>query len=161
MPEPWPELLRQASTPDPAVLNDRIDAAIAGSVRGVDAGKPRWWQLVNVAQIALAAAAVTGAVWLALLAFGAYLRLPDVPTPDYRGVPIPTGLLIGGVVAGLLLAFLARRLASIGAARRARFVRKKAEAAVAEVADDLVIAPMQTELDRRDELRELLELTAR
>ena len=61
---------------------------------------------------------------------------------------------------GLLLAILARRLASIGARRRARAVRKRAEAAVSEVADDLVIAPMRTELERRDRLRELLDQAA-
>ncbi len=157
MPEPWPDVLREASTPDMTALNDRIEQAIAGSVRGNEAAKPAWWQLVNVVQIGLAVAAVAGAVWLGLLAFGAYLRLPDVPTPDYRGVPIPTGLLIGGIIIGLLLAFLARRLASIGAARRARAVRKTAESAVAEVADELIIGPMQAELNRRDELRRLLE----
>ena len=73
---------------------------------------------MNGLQLALAIAAVAGAVWLGLLAFGAYLRLPDVPTPEYRGIPIPTGLLVGGVILGLLLALLARRLASIGAKRR-------------------------------------------
>ena len=98
--------------------------------------------------------------WLALLAFGAYLRLPDVPTPDYRGVPIPTGLLIGGILLGLLLALIARRLASIGAARRARVVRKTAEAAVAGVSHELIIAPMQSELERRDELRGHLDRAA-
>ena len=160
MPEPWPELLRSASMPDLAVLNDRIDTAIGQSVRAEHSRPSRWWQAVNAGQLALAAAAIVGAVWLALLAFGAYLRLPDVPTPDYRGIPIPTGLLIGGVVLGLLLAILARRLASIAARRRARAVRRRAEAAVSEVADDLVIAPMRTELERRDRLRELLDQAA-
>jgi hypothetical protein len=160
MPEPWPELLRAQSTPDLAVLNDGIDGAIADSVRVGRSRQPRWWQLVNVVQIALAIAVIVGAVWLGLLAFGAYLRLPDVPTPEYREIPIPTGLLIGGVLFGLLVALLARALSSVGAKRRARAVRKRAESAVSEVADDLVIAPMRAELERRNRLRELLERAA-
>lgn len=160
MPEPWPELLRQVSTPNPTELNDRIDTAISSSVRDANFGRPRWWQMVNAGQIVLAVGAVVGAVWLALLAFGAYLQLPDVPTPDYRGIPIPTGLLIGGILLGLLLALIARRLASIGGARRARTVRKTAEEAVAGVSHELIVAPMQSELDRRDELRGHLERAA-
>lgn len=146
--------------PDLATLNDRIDGAISQSVRDGHTPPPKWWQLVNVGQIALAIAAIVGAVWLGLLAFGAYLRLPDVPTPEYRGIPIPTGLLIGGVLLGLLLALLARSLATVGAKRRARAVRKQAEAAVSEVAGDLIIRPMQAELERRDRLRGLLETAA-
>ncbi|MGI9616879.1 MAG: GTP-binding protein [Acidimicrobiales bacterium] len=157
MPEPWPDLIRSAAMPDLATLNDRIDGAISQSVRDGHRSAPKWWQLVNVGQLALAIAAIVGAVWLALLAFGAYLRLPDVPTPEYRGIPIPTGLLIGGVLLGLLLALLAKSLASVGAKRRARAVRRQAETAVTEVAADLIISPMQAELERRDRLRELLE----
>ncbi len=160
MPEPWPELIRSAATPDLDVLNDRIDAAIGHSVRVGHTTPPRWWHAINAVQLVLAIATVVGVVWLGLLAFGAYLQLPDVPTPDYRGIPIPTGLLIGGIAIGLLLAFVARRLASVGAKRRAWAVRKRAEAAVADVASDLILGPMQSELDRRDRLRELLETAA-
>ncbi len=156
MPDPWPDLLRRAGAPDPAVLNDRLDTAISTSVRSATGTRPRWWRAVNGLQLVLAAAVVTGAVWLGLLAVGAYLRIPEPPTPDYRGIPVPTGLLIGGIALGLLLAFLSARLARLGAARRARAVRRRAEQAVMDVADELVIGPVQSELDRRERLRRLL-----
>jgi NADH:ubiquinone oxidoreductase subunit 6 (subunit J) len=104
----------------------------------------------------LAIAVVVGAVWLGLLAVAAYLRIPEPPTPEIRSIPIPTGLLIGGILLGLLVAFLSARLATVGALKRSRAVRGRAEAAVAEVSDDLVIAPIQAELERRQELRGLL-----
>ena len=161
MPDPWPELLRAASTPDPAVLKDHMERAVTGAVRGAEVKRsPRWWHAINALQLTLAAAAVVGAVWLALLAFGAYLRLPDVPTPDYRGLPIPTCLLIGGAAIGFLLAVVARNLAAVGGRRRARAVRRRAEKAMAEVSGELIVAPMQAELDRRDELRDHLERAA-
>ena len=160
MPEPWPELIRSVAMPDLPELNDRIDTAIGHSVRVGQTTPPKWWHGVNGLQIALAIAAIVGAVWLGLLAFGAYLQLPDVPTPEYRGIPIPTGLLVGGVLLGLLLALVSRRLAGVGARRRARAVRKRAETAVADVADELILAPMQAELERRDRLRDLLERAA-
>lgn len=156
LPHPWPDLIRQAATPDPAVLADRVDQAVAQAVRAETADEPGWWQLANGFQLLLAAAALVGAVWLTLLAAGAWLQLPDVPTPTWRRIPLPTGLLVGGLLVGWLLALLAGRLARVGAARRRRAVRKRAEDAVAEVARDLVVAPLGAELGRLHELRRAL-----
>ena len=44
-------------------------------------------------------AALVGAGWLALLALGSYARLPEPPTPEVGGFPLPTLLLLGGIVA--------------------------------------------------------------
>lgn len=156
LPHPWPDLIRQAATPDPAVLADRVDQAVAQAVRAETADQPGWWRLANGLQLALAAAALVGALWLTLLATGAWLQLPDVPTPTWRRIPLPTGLLVGGLLLGGLLAVLAGRLARVGAARRRRAVRKRSEDAVAEVAQDLVVAPLQAELGRLHELRRAL-----
>lgn len=156
MPAPWPDLVLEAGTPEMDVLHDRMDSALADSVRTEVGDQPRWWVLVNGLQILLAAAVVVGAVWLGLLAVAAYLRIPELPTPDYRGIPIPTGLLVGGVALGLLVAFLAARLVSVGANRRSRAVRRKTENAVRDVADELIIEPIQRELDSRRDLRSLL-----
>ncbi len=156
MPAPWPDLVLEAGTPDMAVLHDRIDTALADSVRTEVGDQPRWWTLVNGLQVLLAAAVIVGAVWLGLLALAAYLQIPELPTPDYRGIPIPTGLLVGGIALGLLIGFLAARLVAVGANRRSRAVRRKTENAVREVAEELVIEPIQRELDSRRDLRSLL-----
>ncbi len=156
LPHPWPDLIRRAATPDPALLADRVDQAVAQAVRAETADEPGWWRLANGIQLALAAAALVGALWLTLLAAGAWLQLPDVPTPTWRRIPLPTGLLVGGLLLGGLLALATGRLARVGAARRRRAVRKRAEDAVADVARDLVVAPLQTELGRLHELRRAL-----
>lgn len=156
LPHPWPDLIRRAATPDPAVLADRVDQAVAQAVRAETADEPGWWRLANGFQIALAAAALVGALWLTLLAAGAWLQLPDVPTPTWRRIPLPTGLLVGGLLLGGLLALAAGRLARVGAARRRRAVRKRAEEAVAAVAHDLVVAPLEAELAQLHELRRAL-----
>lgn len=156
MPEPWPELLATVGTPDPEILNDRIDTAVAESARSNKTGSPRWWQLFNALQLVFALAVVAGAVWLGLLAFAAYLRIPEPPTPDYRGVPIPTGLLLGGILLGLLFAFIGARLARVGGLRRARSVRQRSERAVGEVSEELIISPLKQELEARQDLHKLL-----
>ncbi len=159
MPPPWPELINKAGTPDPAKLNDRIDTVIADSARVGQGGEPAWWRAVNVMQLILALATLSGAIWLGLLAFAAYLQIPELPTPEYRGIPIPTGLLVGGIVIGLVLSFLASRVAAVGAARRSRAVRQRAEKSVQAVVDELIVDPIEAELAKRQELRKLL-LTA-
>jgi hypothetical protein len=161
MPSPWPELIAEAASPDPATLNDQIDTAIAESVRHEQPDGRRWWNAVGVLQAGLAVAAVVGAVWLGLLAFAGYLRLPELPTPrTYWDIPVPTGLLLGGVLLGLLVAFVSSRAAAVGAARRGRAVRRRAERAVSDVADRLVLDPIRSELDSREELRRLLNTAA-
>ncbi len=108
--------------------------------------------------MALAVTAIVGAVWLALLAFGAYLRLPDVPTPDIvdTGIPYPTAMLVGGLLLGVVLAAVFRQLVALGSRRRATAVRSNAEAAVVQVARELVVDPVDRELAARSRLRSLL-----
>lgn len=154
LPQPWPDLVA-ATVPAGSELHDRLDLAIANPVRS-RSDPPRWWRVVNTAQQVLAAATVMGLLWLAALALAAYFRLPDIPTPGYRQVPLPTALALGGGVGGLLLAAGARRPAAVGAGRRGRRVRAEAAAAVGEVAEELVIAPIRAELERREQLRRLL-----
>lgn len=152
----WTDVLRRAATPDPNELADRLETAVASAVRTSGQRRPRWWRLVNVLQLVLAAAVVAGALWLGLLALGAYLQLPEIPTPSYRRIPIPTGLLIGGAVLGLVLMMVSRRFAAIGARRRSRAVRRSATSAVALVSEELVVDPMRRELANRGELHRLL-----
>ena len=90
-----------------ADVRDRLDQAVVGTDLGVDR-TPLWWRAGAALQWLLTAAAVVGGVWLLALAFGSYLRLPDPPTPDVGGVAVPTLLLVGGVLVGLLLAALGR-----------------------------------------------------
>lgn len=158
--EPWPTLVRDAATPDTAELRDKVDTAIAGAVRGGGRDKPRWWSLVATLQLILALAMVAGLVWLGAIFFVAWFQLPDLPTPEYRSIPIPTALALGGAALGLLLSFIARLFARLGAKRRAHRVQKAASDAVRTVADELILTPMRSELALRNELGDLLATAA-
>jgi hypothetical protein len=100
-----------------------------------------------VVQWVLFSAAVVGALWLAALAGLSYLRLSVPDTGDVGGIPVPTVLLVAGVVLGVLLSLLCQRLAQISARRRARRADKRLRASIAEVSDSLVARPIQAELD--------------
>lgn len=143
-PDAWALAARAGATTDG--LGDALDAAVAGTALLPD--RPaRWTRAVGVAQWVLLAAAVAGALWLAALAGLAYLRLPEPRTPEWGPFPVPTALLAGGVLAGLLLALLASLLARVGAGRRARAARARLRSAVAGVARTRVADPVATVLD--------------
>jgi hypothetical protein len=82
----------------------------------------------------------------------AWLQLPRPPTPELGVVPVPTLLLLGGVVAGILVALLSGWAARVGARRSAARARRRLEERVRGVADDAVIGPVQLELSAHTEL---------
>ncbi|MEZ5225605.1 MAG: hypothetical protein R2710_02740 [Acidimicrobiales bacterium] len=151
--EPWPTLLRDAATPHSAELHDRLDVAVADAVRDASFSSPRWWGVLRTLQFLLAVVALVGGAWLTALAANNWLRLPEFGTPAWRGIPLPTGMLIVGLAAGWALALLSRRLARIGGRRRAAAVRRRAADAVEQVADELVVDPLRAELDALDRLQ--------
>ena len=123
LPDPWPHAVRDAARSRGDDLADALDRAVSTTDLGVT-GKPWWWRAVGGLQALLAVAMVAGALWLVGLYALTVLRLPQPEPPMIGLVPLPTALLIGGLLAGLLLALLARGFAVVGARRR----RARAEA---------------------------------
>jgi GTP-binding protein EngB required for normal cell division len=160
MPEPWPGVVRRVAVDATAELPELLDRTVAGTDLGIER-RPRWWMLAGLLQAVLAAAAVAGALWLLALFVLDWLRLPDPPMAHVGQVPLPTVLLVGGVLAGLLLALLSRRLAAAGARRRARTARRRIGERVEQVADERVLAPVEAELAARRQLCEAVGRLAR
>ena len=142
----WATAIRHASVSRLDDLNDALDRAVGSTDLGV-ARTPVWWKLVRMLQWLLFFVAVAGGLWLAGLAVMGYLQLPEPSTPDYLGLPVPTLMLLGGVVAGVLVAVLSRLFSAMGARRRARSADRRLRAAIAEVTEELVIEPIETEIE--------------
>jgi hypothetical protein len=142
---PWAGAIRAASVARLPDLGDRLDAALARTELGVE--KLPWWAgLVRVLQWLLILSAMVGAVWLGALFAMAYLRVPEPPTPDWNGLPVPTLLLVGGIVLGVALALLSRMLVGITARRRARAADRRLREAIRAVSQELVVEPIEAEL---------------
>ncbi|PRY48290.1 50S ribosome-binding GTPase [Geodermatophilus tzadiensis] len=142
LPPAWRDELRRTSEDTEERLADRLDRAVAGTDLGPDR-TPLWQRAAGGLQWLLALTALVGALWLLALAGLGLLKLDDVvPLPRVQGIPLPTLLLVGGLLAGLLLALVCRPLVAAGARRRARTARKRLTARVAEVADEEVLAPL-------------------
>ncbi|MGA9747911.1 MAG: ABC transporter [Nocardioides sp.] len=145
LPHHWSAAVRRASVSRFGDVSDALDSAVVGAELGVGR-TPIWWQLVRLLQWLLLACAVVGGVWLGALAVMGYLRLPEPATPDVRGFPLPTVLLLGGVVAGVLLALVCRVLVRWTARSRARAADRRIRSAIGEVADRLVLEPIDAEV---------------
>lgn len=117
---------------------------------------PGWWGLFGLLQKVLLIAAIGGLLWLAVLFGFSYLRLPEPPTPVWRGFPIPTLMALGGVAGGLVLGLVGRGFARIGAGRRAARAEKVLTEGIEEVAESYILGPLGAELNSRTELAEAL-----
>ncbi|HYO40973.1 MAG TPA: GTPase [Nocardioidaceae bacterium] len=143
---PWADAVRRASVSRLPDLNDALDKAVTSTDLGVSR-TPVWWRLVRVVQWALVLTALVGGLWLAGLAVMGYLQMPAPTTPRYRGFPLPTLLLLGGVLAGILLGLLCRVVVGLSARAKARSADRRLRGAISEVTERLVVEPVQAEVE--------------
>jgi len=142
LPQAWRDDLRRTAEVTEADLADRLDRAVAGTDLGPDR-VPLWQRAVGGLQWLLAAVALAGALWLLVLVVLGFFQLDDVvPLPRVEGLPLPTLLVAGGLLAGLLLAVVSRPLVALRARRRARAAERRLRAAVDVVAEEDVLEPM-------------------
>jgi GTP-binding protein EngB required for normal cell division len=142
LPDAWSDAVRADALEGSDTLAARLDVAVASTDLGVGHG-PRWWSAVGALQWLLAVVALAGAAWLGVLAVLGYFRLGDVGTPDLGEIPLPTAMLLGGALAGLLVAAASRPFLAVGAHRRAQRAGRRLRTSVAAVADDELIAPAE------------------
>lgn len=144
-PDPW--VLHARAAPDHDGLADALDHAVA-STPVLPARRPAWWGAVGALQWLLLAVLVGGAVWLGALALLASLQLPVPEPPTWGEVPWPTVALLGGAVAGLLVAVVSRVAVGVGARRQAARATARLHDAVGGVADRRVVDPVAQVLGR-------------
>ncbi|TDD20925.1 YfjP family GTPase [Nonomuraea diastatica] len=157
LPGPWAAAVRHAARSRSQDLADAVDRTVARTSAGATR-RPRWWRVVNALQWLVFATMVTGALWLGVLFGMDYLRLPQPPLPTAGVVPWPTVLLVGGALAGVLIALLSRLAAWAGGRRRARRTSRALRAAIGQVGKDLVLDPVEAELDRYARFTDALRL---
>ena len=155
IPEVWAPALNAAARSRVADLPDALDRAVARTNLGM-ARKPFWWRAVGGLQWLLTFAAIGGLLWL----IGGYavrvLGLPELHYPKVGDVPLPTLLLLGGLLVGALLALLLKPIVSWGARRAGARAEQRLRASITEVAREYVVAPVREVLNAYAQAREAL-----
>jgi GTP-binding protein EngB required for normal cell division len=156
LPEPWPEAVAAASRSRLHDVPDALDVAVAKADLGVTT-TPFWWRAVGFAQWLGALAALAGLTWLVVRYALLFLGLPDLRGPDVGRVPLPTIMLAGGLLFGVLTSIVVRPIVK-AAARRARLrVERRLRTAIAEVASTYIVAPVREVLRCYADARRALE----
>ena len=154
-PQAWVQSTRAIADQASTALADELDQAVTRAPL-VPPRDPRWWSAFGALQWLLFAVAVVGGVWLLGLAALAYFQFHVAQAPDVEGFPIPTLLVIVGLLGGVLLAAVGRLLARGSATRAARAARQALRAEVAAVAEREIAAPVAAELATVERFRTAL-----
>lgn len=157
--EPWKRSLGEAALSRESELPTLIERDIAR----IDYTRGRQrapWTVFNVLQWLALLSALAGVAWLTLIAGLGYLQiqLPPPPAPEGFPVPLPTLLVILGVLLGIAAAGLGRLLTAWGARRYARRLRVRLNAGVEGAVRSCVIDPVQAEAQRLQAYRSALEI---
>lgn len=158
-PGPWRAAIRGAAREGRERLPDALDQAIAGTDL-VGTRRSWWWPVFNLVQWLALLTVVGGLGWLGVLAGLGYLQLPVPEVPRVEGWPAPTLMIAGGAVLGIFLALTGKVIGAAAARARAAVARKRLRAAVAEVARQMVVEPVELEVSRLVSFNAALEKAA-
>ncbi|MEO3815304.1 GTPase [Plantactinospora sp. B24E8] len=159
LPTPWSTAVTAAARSRLTDLPDALDRAVAGTDLGLPR-TPAWWRAVNGLQWLVTVTAAVGLGWLLLGYAVRALGFPPLEYPMVGVAPLPSLLLLGGLLSGVALALLTRPVIR-WAARRARWrAEGRMHDAVAETAQRYVIVPVRVVLRAYAEARATLAVAA-
>jgi GTP-binding protein EngB required for normal cell division len=157
LPVPWSTAVTAAARSRLGDLPDALDRAVAGTDLGVDR-RPLWWQLVGGVQWLATLVALGGLGWLVLGYAVRALGLPPLDYPAVGMVPVPTMMLLGGLLLGVVVALLVKPIIRWAARRAGGRAEERLHAAIGEIGRELVVSPVRVVLRRYAQAREALAL---
>ena len=157
--EPWKRSMKEAALSREAELPELLERDMVRIDYGL--GRTRApWVIFNALQWIALLSALAGVAWLTLISGMAYLQiqLPPAPTPEGSPVPLPTLLLLLGVLLGIASAGVGRLLTAMGSRYYARKLRGRLQTGVEKAVQTCVVAPVQQEAKRLNAYRKALDI---
>lgn len=157
--EPWKRSMKEAALSREAELPELLERDMVRIDYGL--GRTRApWVIFNALQWIALMSALVGVGWLTLISGMAYLQiqLPPAPTPEGSPVPLPTLLLLLGVLLGIASAGVGRLLTAMGSRYYARKLRGRLQTGVEKAVQSCVVAPVQQEAKRLTSYRKALDI---
>ena len=157
--EPWKRSMKEAALSREAELPELLERDMMRIDYGL--GRTRApWVIFNALQWIALLSALIGVGWLTLISGMAYLQihLPPAPTPEGSPVPLPTLLLLLGILLGIASAGVGRLLTAMGSRYYARKLRGRLQTGVEKAVQSCVVAPVQLEAKRLNAYRKALDI---
>ena len=157
--EPWKRSIKEAALSREAELPELLERDMVRIDYGL--GRTRApWVIFNALQWIALLSALAGVGWLTLISGMAYLQiqLPPAPTPEGSPVPLPTLLLLLGILLGIASAGVGRLLTAMGSRYYARKLRGRLQTGVEKAVQSCVVAPVQQEAKRLNAYRKALDI---
>ena len=157
--EPWKRSMKETALSREAELPELLERDMVRIDYGL--GRTRApWVIFNALQWIALMSALVGVGWLTLISGMAYLQiqLPPAPTPEGSPVPLPTLLLLLGVLLGIASAGVGRLLTAMGSRYYARKLRGRLQTGVEKAVQSCVVAPVQQEAKRLNAYRKALDI---
>lgn len=157
--EPWKRSMKEAALSREAELPELLERDMMRIDYGL--GRTRApWVIFNTLQWIALLSALAGVGWLTLISGMAYLQiqLPPAPTPEGSPVPLPTLLLLLGILLGIASAGVGRLLTAMGSRYYARKLRGRLQTGVEKAVQSCVVAPVQLEAKRLNAYRKALDI---
>lgn len=157
--EPWKRSMKEAALSREAELPELLERDMVRIDYGL--GRTRApWVIFNALQWIALLSALVGVGWLTLISGMAYLQiqLPPAPTPEGSPVPLPTLLLLLGILLGIASAGVGRLLTAMGSRYYARKLRGRLQTGVEKAVQSCVVAPVQLEAKRLNAYRKALDI---
>ena len=157
--EPWKRSMKEAALSREAELPELLERDMMRIDYGL--GRTRApWVIFNTLQWIALLSALVGVGWLTLISGMAYLQihLPPAPTPEGSPVPLPTLLLLLGILLGIASAGVGRLLTAMGSRYYARKLRGRLQTGVEKAVQSCVVAPVQQEAKRLNAYRKALDI---
>ena len=157
--EPWKRSIKEAALSREAELPELLERDMMRIDYGL--GRTRApWVIFNTLQWIALLSALVGVGWLTLISGMAYLQiqLPPAPTPEGSPVPLPTLLLLLGILLGIASAGVGRLLTAMGSRYYARKLRGRLQTGVEKAVQSCVVAPVQLEAKRLNSYRKALDI---
>ena len=157
--EPWKRSMKEAALSREAELPELLERDMVRIDYGL--GRTRApWVIFNALQWIALLSALVGVAWLTLISGMAYLQiqLPPAPTPEGSPVPLPTLLLLLGILLGIASAGVGRLLTAMGSRYYARKLRGRLQTGVEKAVQSCVVAPVQLEAKRLNAYRKALDI---
>lgn len=157
--EPWKRSMKEAALSREAELPELLERDMVRIDYGL--GRIRApWVIFNALQWIALLSALVGVGWLTLISGMAYLQiqLPPAPTPEGSPVPLPTLLLLLGILLGIASAGVGRLLTAMGSRYYSRKLRGRLQTGVEKAVQSCVVAPVQLEAKRLTSYRKALDI---